>query len=382
MQRTHLAIILIFVGFGAIVGTHTGAIPTLVSRSGMSPSAFGIAGSLGMLINIGCMAAGGYINRFASPRTILLYILPAAFLVLTGALLTTSVAGFVISFLVLSACIGTLDIFMNAEASLVEHEMQRPVFSTYHACAMLSIAGFALLGSLTSVLLAPWVGGLLAGVALFMGWLSALKHLPERDPVVPVIRKSQAPMPRGILTIIGLAAGFNVTCEVAAIQWSGQLLAKIAPEMAAISGLGLCFFGLCSGIMRLFGDYLRTSFGDLRIMAVGLTVAVAGFAGLGAAPGFWMSALAFAAVGVGLALIFPCLFSLAGRLSPHARAAAMSYTALIGGLPRVTLPWMLGMLAASSSVHMVFSACAVFALAALILVVIAFARAGHRLRAA
>ena len=69
MQRTHLAIILIFVGFGAIVGTHTGAIPTLVSRSGMSPSAFGIAGSLGMLINIGCMAAGGYINRFASPRT-------------------------------------------------------------------------------------------------------------------------------------------------------------------------------------------------------------------------------------------------------------------------------------------------------------------------
>ncbi len=381
MKRTHLAIILIFIGFGAIVGTHTGAIPTLVARSGMSPYAFGIAGSLGMLINIGCMAAGGYINRFASPRSIILYVLPSAFLVLLGALLTTSVAGFILSFLLLSACIGTLDIFMNAEASLVEHELQTPVFSTYHACAMLSIAGFALLGSLTSVLLAPWFGALLAGVPLFLGWASALKHLPERDPVVPVIRKSQAPMPRGLLTIIGLALGFNVTCEVAAIQWAGQLLAATAPELAAISGLGLCFFGLCSGIMRLFGDYLRTTFGDLRVMSIGLATAVAGFAGLGAAPGFWMSALAFAAVGVGLALVFPCLFSLAGRLSPHARAAAMSYTAMIGGLPRVTLPWVLGVLAASNSVHTVFSACAVFALAALVLVVVAFARAGHRLRA-
>jgi hypothetical protein len=381
VKRTHLAIILIFIGFGAIVGTHTGAIPTLVARSGMSPYAFGIAGSLGMLINIGCMAAGGYINRFASPRSIILYVLPSAFLVLLGALLTTSVAGFILSFLLLSACIGTLDIFMNAEASLVEHELQTPVFSTYHACAMLSIAGFALLGSLTSVLLAPWFGALLAGVPLFLGWASALKHLPERDPVVPVIRKSQAPMPRGLLTIIGLALGFNVTCEVAAIQWAGQLLAATAPELAAISGLGLCFFGLCSGIMRLFGDYLRTTFGDLRVMSIGLATAVAGFAGLGAAPGFWMSALAFAAVGVGLALVFPCLFSLAGRLSPHARAAAMSYTAMIGGLPRVTLPWVLGVLAASNSVHTVFSACAVFALAALVLVVVAFARAGHRLRA-
>ncbi|MBL8790467.1 MAG: hypothetical protein JNM45_08205 [Rhizobiales bacterium] len=381
MQRIHLAIILTFVGFGSIVGTHTGAIPTLVTRSGMSPYAFGIAGSLGMLINIGCMAAGGYINRFASPRTILLYVLPSAFLVLLGALLTTSVTGFFVSFLLLSACIGTLDIFMNAEASLVEHELQRPVFSTYHACAMLSIAGFALLGSLTSVLLSPWFGALLAGVPLFLGWAGVLKHLPERDPVVPVIRKSQAPMPRGILTIIGLAAGFNVTCEVAAIQWSGQLLAAIAPELAAISGLGLCFFGLCSGTMRLFGDYLRTTFGDLRVMAVGLSLAVAGFAGLGLAPGFWMSALAFAAVGVGLALVFPCLFSMAGRLAPNARAAAMSYTALVGGLPRVTLPWMLGILAASNSVHTVFSACAILALAALVLVVLAFARAGHRLRA-
>jgi MFS family permease len=133
--------------------------------------------------------------------------------------------------------------------------------------------------------------------------------------------------------------------------------------------------------VRLFGDRLRSRFGDFSVMAVSLVVAVAGFSGLGLARGFWPSALAFAAVGFGLALIFPCLFALAARLVPHARASAMSYTALVGGVPRVALPWTLGVLAASMSVHGVFAACAVFTAATLGLIFLAYAQAGERLRA-
>lgn len=382
MNKAHLALILTFAAFGSVVGTHVGSIPFLIAKSGISPFAFGIAGSLGMLMNIGCMAAGGLINRIASPRTVLLFIVPVSIAVLLAALSSNSPVTFFVTFLLLNACIGTMDIFMNAEASVVEHELRRPVFSTYHACAMLAIAGFALAGSMTSVLLAPWFGIVLAAVPLLLAWGAIHKHFHERGPAVVTAGHDRVPLPRGLLTVIGLAAGFNVTCEVAAIQWSGQLLAKVAPDFAAFSGLGLCFFGICSGGMRLFGDRLRTGFGDLRVMAVGLAVAVAGFAGLGLAPGFWLSALAFAAVGFGVSLVFPCLFALAGRLAPQARAAAMSYTALVGGLPRVALPWTLGVLAAAHSVNTVFAACAVFALAALLLIVMAFARAGHRLSAA
>lgn len=382
MNRTHLAIYLTFAAFGAIVGTHVGSFPVLVARAGLSPFQFGVAGSLGMLMNIGCMGLGGVLNRHASHRSVLLMVVPLAAVALAYALLASSVVGFFVSFLLVNACIGTMDVFMNAEGSHVEHELGRPVFSTYHACATLAIAGFALVGSLCSVLLAPWFGLLFAAVPLLLAWFAIHRHIPERAPVPAAEHSTHAPLPRGLLTVIGLAAGFNVTCEVAAIQWSGQLLAATAPELAAISGLGLAFYGVCGGAVRLFGDLLRTRFGDLRVLLVSLAVAVGGFAGLGLAPGFWLSALAFAAVGFGLALIFPCLFSLAGRLAPRARAAAMGYTALVGGLPRVALPWTLGVLAAAHSVHMVFAACAAFTVVTLVLIALSYGRAGERLRAA
>lgn len=380
MNKTHLAIYLTFAAFGSIVGTHVGSFPVLVARAGLTPLQFGIAGSLGMLMNIGCMGLGGFLNRFFSHRRVLLFIVPAASAALVYALLAASPVAFFASFLLVNACIGTMDIFMNAEASLVEHELGRPVFSTYHGCAMLAIAAFALVGSLSSVLMAPWFGMVFAAVPLLVAWFAIYRNVPERAPVASAIRRQQAPLPRLLLTIIGLAAGFNVTCEVAAIQWSGQLLARIAPDLAAISGLGLAFYGLCGGTVRLFGDGLRSRFGDSSVMAVSLVVAIAGFSGLGLAQGFWPSALAFAAVGFGLALIFPCLFALAARLAPHARASAMSYTALVGGFPRVALPWTLGVLATTYSLHGVFAACAVFTTATLGLILLAYGQAGERLR--
>lgn len=375
-KKAHLAIYLTFAAFGAIVGTHVGSFPVLVERAGLTPFQFGVAGSLGMLMNIGCMGLGGVINRFASHRTVLLIVIPAAAVALLGALLAQSVTGFFVSFLLVNACLGTMDLFMNAEASLVEHELGRPVFSTYHGSATYAVAAFAVVGSLCSVLLAPWFGIVLVAVPLALAWAAVYSHVADRGPVGRKAAHGKAPLPFGILTIIGLAAGFNVTCEVAAIQWSGQLLAKIAPDLAAISGLGLAFYGICGGTIRMFGDALRGRFGDFRVMLTSLVVAIAGFTGLGTAPGFWLSAFAFAAVGFGLALIFPCLFALAGRLVPSARAAAMSYAAFVGGVPRVFLPWLLGMLATGQSVNAVFGACAVFAACGLALIALAYGRAG------
>jgi MFS family permease len=179
-----------------------------------------------------------------------------------------------------------------------------------------------------------------------------------------------------MLALVGLAAGFNVTCEVAAIQWSGQLLATTAPELAAISGLGLAFYGVCVGSMRLLGDRIRTRFGDLRIMATGLTVAMGGFLVLGSAPGFWVSVLAFAAVGIGLAVIFPSLFSHIGQLAPDSRARAMSFASLVSGLPRITLPWALGVIAAAYGINAVFGVLALVAAGALLLIVAVFRQSG------
>ena len=83
-------------------------------------------------------------------------------------------------------------------------------------------------------------------------------------------------------------------------------------------------------------------------------------------------------VGFGLAVTFPCLFSLTGKIAPQNRAAAMGYVAFVGGFPRIVLPYLLGLLAARDQLGAVFAACAVVALAALIMVTFSFASAENK----
>ena len=368
-------ILLTFAAFGAVVGSHVGAMPFLVKASGVTPFIFGIVGGIGMLSSIVAMSMGGVINRHYDHRTVLLTMLPLLLAGLVFGLLVGSVASFCLSFIILSALLGTTDLFMNAEGSIVEHELRRPVFSSYHGAASLGIAAFAIIASLVSAALAPWFCAVLASVPLALAWIAVYTTIPSRPVVAKHGEKKPALLPRRVLTFVGLAAGFNVACEAAAILWAGQLLTSIAPEFAAISGLGVAFYGLCGGIMRLFGDPLRATFGDLRVMAVSIFTAVFGFAILGFAPGFWLSVLAFAGVGFGLAVTFPCLFALAGKLAPANRAAAMSYVAAVGGAPRVILPWVMGWLAAQYSLGAVFAACAFVAAGALVIIVLTFAEA-------
>ena len=51
----------------------------------------------------------------------------------------------------MSFALGTIDLFMNAEASAVEQSLGRPVFNSYHGTVSLGIAGFAIVGSLVAV---------------------------------------------------------------------------------------------------------------------------------------------------------------------------------------------------------------------------------------
>jgi MFS family permease len=377
----HQTILLTFATFGTVIGTHVGAMPMLVQNSGISNSDFGTAGGIGMIANISAMSLGGYINKRADHRTVLLIMIPLVAASLAYALLVNSLWSFMLSFVLLSFCLGMTDLFMNAEGSIVEQEEARKTFSTYHGMASLGMAAFALISSMISVWYAPWFACLLTMVPLALTWAAIRTSIPKRPLDHDDESVGGVVLPKRILLFIGLAAGANVACEGASILWAGQLLTFIAPELAAISGFGLAFYGLCGGIARLTGDSLRERFGDLRVMAVSLSIAIAGFAVLGFAPGFWISVFAFAAVGCGLAIVFPCLFALAAQLVPQARAAALGFVSAVGGLPRAALPYILGWVATQGGVPAVFGASGFVALMALIIIVFTFGQAARRLPA-
>jgi MFS family permease len=374
-MTTHFAqrntVILTFIAFGAAAGSQFGALPFLIAKLQIAPLTFGMIGAFGTLAMILAWAMCGKLaHRFESRRMLSLS-LPVAFASLVFLMLAPSVWAFGALFCIFSCALGMLDLFMNAEGAVVEHDLKTSLFGRFHGSASLSISLFAILGSFISSRISPSAVVMLAAIPFAVAWFAVQKHVPHRIVVENAATPVRTALPFKMLTIIGLAAGFGVSCEMAALQWAGQLLVSIAPQLAALSGLGVAFYGLCNGTVRLMGDWLRTRFGDLRTVATGVLVGISGFIILGLATGFWISTFAFALVGFGFAVLFPTLYSFAARSVPQNRAAALGYVTAVSGVPRFVSPWALGWIASVVSLNAVFAASAMIAAVALVLVVLA-----------
>ena len=352
------AITLTFIAFGAMVGAQVGAIPVLKIQSGTDSFVFGLLASLGTVATIAAMSLGGQVNKRFDHRSVLLFIMPLTFVALVYSLSVHSVLAFAISFLLLSLCTGTMDLFMNAEGSVVEHHSAKPVFSSFHGAVLYAIGLFGLIGGFIAVKFGPLWAALPAlpfVLAALYGVNQAIPHRAEKDVHDT---KPAMPLPRRLLVLIGIVLGLDVAAELTCVQWSGQLLNELQPQLAAYSGLGVAFYGLCNGSMRMMGDRLRARFDDLHLVAASLAVGIVGFAVLAMSPSFAISIVAFAVVGLGLGVIFPCLFSVAAHLAPDARASALGLASFVSGPPRILLPLLFGYLALHFGLNTIYVAAA------------------------
>ncbi|MFO1034072.1 MAG: hypothetical protein U1E15_08400 [Hyphomicrobiales bacterium] len=352
------AITFTFIAFGVLVGAQVGAIPILREQSGVNSFTFGILAGLCTAANIVALAAGGIMSRRFDHRSVILFILPVSCVAVQASLLSHSVIVFGLTFVAFNYCLGTLDLFMNAEASIVEHDLKKPVFAAFHAAVLYAIGLAGLVGGYIAVTYGAIWAALPALPFVILALVSVNQAIPHRAHVMEA-RRSARPLPRRILFLIGIMIGLDVAAELTCVQWSGQLLADMQPQLAQYSGLGVAFYGLCNGTVRQVGDRLRARFSDMTLVGASLAVGIAGFAVLATGPGFLVSVLAFAVAGCGLGLIFPCLFSIAAGLAPDNRAAALGFASAVSGPPRILLPMLLGLLAQTYGMHAIYIAAGV-----------------------
>jgi hypothetical protein len=57
----------------------------------------------------------------------------------------------------------------------------------------------------------------------------------------------------------------------------------------------------------------------------------------------------------------------------------MSFASMVSGLPRISLPWLLGMIAATEGINAVFGVLALVAAAALLVIIAVYRRSGEQL---
>ena len=358
---------LVFAAFGAAVGAFSGSIPALVRQTGISSEAFGLALTGLTLANIVVMALGGAMSRRFSGKHVMLAALPLLAATLAAMMMARTSAFFIAAMLAHGLVLGVTDLTMNAEGSAVESDLHRPVFTAFHGAVSLAIALFAILSSFLTARFGLGASALAAGLLCALAWFAVFANSPER----PLQTKSQR-LAAGIVTapliLMGLIVGLVISCETSALYWSAKLLDEAAPELAAITGLGVAFYGVCNAVVRFPGDALRARFGDFKLMMASSAVAVTGFACHGLSSSFSFGVFSFAVVGLGTAIISPCIYNLAAAQTPTNRAAGLSFALFITGAPRAAVPALFGALSGAFSTRSGFLLCAALMLAALCLI--------------
>ena len=353
------AITAVFIAYGIGSGLWAGSIPAVIRNASVDSLMLGLGITFYGIAYVMVMSSGGMLARFATNRALILTSLPL--IALTGSLLLLSASPlwFLITLILFGAAQGLLDLFMNAEASYVESDLKRPIFTSFHAAASAGMALFALIGSLLMADASPfWTAAILCIGILMMG-IFAARRLPARYSAMARI-SPDTPAPRLTpLIILGLAAGLVIAGETAAIMWSAKLLDEQAPSLAAIAGLGTAFYGLCNTSIRLAGDTVRARFGDIPLILGSLLLATTGFVLIGISGTFALSTIAFALTGLGTACVIPAIFAITARHMTENRARGLGIVSLVAGLPRVLAPWFFGWVATTHSTSFAFGLCAI-----------------------
>jgi hypothetical protein len=370
------AITSVFVTFGLAIGALAGSMPSVMHNAGIEAETFGLGLTISTVFTVGAMSLGGQIARVASNRAVLLTVLPAFALSLGAYLTAATPLWFFITIPVMGLCFGLTDLFMNAEAVALEHDLRRPVFMSFHAGVSAGVGVMAVAASWLSTQWGTWsVAGTVA-VAFAASWAMVQGSIPARPLVAGKTANIGLLPSKTPLMLLGIAAGLIIAAETAALLWSAKLLQELAPSLAAIAGLGAAFFGVCNAAVRFPGDRMRSLLGEMPLMVGSLVVSICGFVALGLSGSFLLSVAAFASVGLGLALLIPTIFAVSARLVPENRAGALSFVSLLTALPRTLAPLAFGVVAARLGTAFAFGLVAVGLLASLALI-LTFRQKGH-----
>lgn len=367
-QRPRLATAVMFLVSGAVIGVWAANVPFVRDRLDASTTTLGLcllAMAAGSVLTM--PLAGRELQRRSSRGMTRL----GALLVPLAAmlpLLASSVAELAGALFLFGACVGLIDVSMNAHGVAVERVAGRAVMSSLHAgwsFGGLAGAGATALGHAlgadprvaAGVFMVALLGcGLLAGPR--MGEMSAAHDAgpagsggrvdaaaPDRGGARPAGRVR----PSRTVVVIGALVFALFMAEGALTDWSALYLDRDLGAGASLAAIGYGAFagGMASG--RVFGDALKRRFGAVLVVRGGalltcLSISAMLLVGL---PGVALAALLLA--GLGAANGVPLLFSAAGHARDMDAGPAIAAVSMAGYFGLLAGPPLLGFVADATS---------------------------------
>jgi MFS family permease len=233
--------------------------------------------------------------------------------------------------------ISCFDVAINALGAAAEKRAGRSIMSLLHAWFCVGTFSGALLGSaMAGAGVTPFLhfGALSVLLLTLLRWCYG--NLP--DDRTPRLRGDRLfVMPHGPLIALGLIAFCGAIVEGSMGGWSGVYMKDALGAGDGLAPLGYAGFAGMMLLARLAGDRLKEAVGARKVVGFGALLAAAGIflaVGTHAVP---VAIVGFALAGGGVAMVFPFVFSAAGRHGSTALAgvATLGYSGNLIGPPAV-----------------------------------------------
>jgi MFS family permease len=334
--KARVAVTAVFALNGALFASIFSRLPAIQERAGIGDGALGLAllcSMLGLLVSQ--VGAGALVARVGSRHLVLAGVLGYA-AALVPVSLSHSFGALAASFALVGLCNGMLDVSMNVHGLTVERGLQRPILSSLHAAFSFGALGGAAVGGIVAgagVGVVPhlWTA---AAVGAGMGLVAVRFLLPpvaDATPEGPLLAR-----PSRALAAIGIFAFCALLSEGAVNDWAAIYLDDDLGSGEGLAAGGLAAFSLTMGVGRLAGDRLTEALGPVRLARGGAGLAALGMATALAGDEAAMAIAGFAAMGLGLAALFPLALRAAatrtGTPGPAVAAvSALGYCGFLAG---------------------------------------------------
>jgi MFS family permease len=338
--RARVAVTVVFALNGALFASIFSRLPAIQERVEIGDGALGLAllcSMLGLLVSQ--LGAGALAARVGSKPLVLVGAVCYA-TALVPVSLSRSLGALAASFAFVGLSNGVLDVSMNVHGLTVERGLRRPILSGLHAAFSFGALGGAAVGGIVAgagvavvphLCTAAAIGALVAVVATRF----LLPPSADAAPEGPMLAR-----PSRALALIGVFAFCALLSEGAVNDWAAVYLDNSLDAGQGLAAGGLAAFSLTMGIGRLAGDRLTQAIGPVRLSRGGAGLAAAGMtvALVGGQPATAIAG--FAAMGLGLAALFPIALRAAaertGTPGPAVAAVSgMGYVAFVAGPPAV-----------------------------------------------
>jgi MFS family permease len=336
LQGQHaLALPVLFTLFGVVMGSWAGRIPAMAERVHVSHSALSmvlLCGGLGAVLSY--PVSSRMMGSLGARKTLLFAGLALlAVLVMIGAAPTVPLL--MLAVLGLGITASTFDVAVNSAATEREKRTGKSELSRLHGLGCAGGLAGATLGSLMAGLhIAPLTHFvMLAGplAAVLAGAAALLEGGDKREAV----EKKSFSLPRGPLLLLGVLGFLGSMLEGSIADWSGVFLKEHFGASDGLAPLALSAFSVMMLAARLVGDKLKARYGARPLVTSGAMLGAAGLFFAVLSPNAWFALFGFAVAGLGMALVFPFVFSAAGAQGPAALAgvASMAYSGSLMGPP-------------------------------------------------